>query len=65
MVESIEELPLSAAIKEGWLRDKIALWNPNSESYLYVDDNVGQSVPPMQGFFLYANRDNLTLLLKP
>jgi len=65
VVESIEELPLSAAIKEGWLRDKIALWNPNSESYLYVDDNVGQSVPPMQGFFLYANRDNLTLLLKP
>ena len=65
VTESIEELPLSAAIKAGWLRDRIALWDPDTGSYFYVDDNVGQSIPPRQGFFLYANRDNLTLILKP
>lgn len=57
-------VPLSQAISNGWLRDKIALWNPDTNSYEYVDDNVGQSVPPGRGFWLKANRDNLTLLVK-
>lgn len=62
--ETSNIVPLSQAISNGWLRDKIALWNPTTNSYEYVDDNLGQSVPPGRGFLLRANRDNLTLLIK-
>lgn len=62
--ESSIIVPLSQAISNGWLRDKIAIWNPETSSYEYVDDNMGQSVPPGRGFWLRANRDNLTLLVK-
>ncbi len=58
-------VPLSQAIAEGWLKDKIALWDPSTANYYYVDDNVGQSVPVGQGFWLAANRNNLTLLVRP
>ncbi|MDW8029742.1 MAG: hypothetical protein RMK94_15285 [Armatimonadota bacterium] len=58
-------VPLSQAIAEGWLKDKIALWDPSAASYYYVDDNVGQLVPVGQGFLLAANRGNLTLLIRP